>query len=319
MSFLVTIAIIGVVVLAAIIGSSRGLIVAGSSLLALLLGLTIAGVGYEPLAGPLSDITRLAPGVGRILAYLLLLGLVQISFLLLLRFITARKRGGELNSRVDQAGGAAIAISQAVIIAAIGLSVIVQLPFSIERKNQITSAFLAGPLISLGNRLQSIVSTPGEKDVTETLTLLTVDPSSQVTVQLGYTTTNVSVNEPAEQQVLELLNQERRVRGLPELTMRDDARKVARAHSRDMFARGYFSHQTPEGISPFQRLQQGGVVFLVAGENLALAPSVQQAHDGLMNSPPHRENILSPNYRQVGVGIIDGGRYGLMVTQNFTN
>ena len=56
-----------------------------------------------------------------------------------------------------------------------------------------------------------------------------------------------------------------------------------------------------------------------AGENLALAPTLQLAHDGLMKSPGHRANILSTNYRTVGIGIVDGGPYGLMVTQDFTD
>ena len=46
---------------------------------------------------------------------------------------------------------------------------------------------------------------------------------------------------------------------------------------------------------------------------------VQQAHTGLMNSPGHKANILSREYRTIGIGIVDGGQYGLMVTQEFTD
>ena len=84
----------------------------------------------------------------------------------------------------------------------------------------------------------------------------------------------------------------------------------------DMFARGYFAHDTPEGRDPFDRIRAGGVRFLTAGENLALARSVQIAHTGLMNSPGHRANILRPEFGRVGIGIMDGGMRGLMVTQN---
>jgi uncharacterized protein YkwD len=95
--------------------------------------------------------------------------------------------------------------------------------------------------------------------------------------------------------------------------------RVAEAHSRDMFARGYFAHNTPEGTDPFKRMSEGGVKYIVAGENLALAPDVLAAHTGLMNSPGHRANILAPEFGKVGIGVIDGGKYGMMFSQEFTN
>jgi uncharacterized protein YkwD len=86
-----------------------------------------------------------------------------------------------------------------------------------------------------------------------------------------------------------------------------------------MFARSYFAHETPESRDPFDRMREAKVSFLTAGENLALAPTVQVAHAGLMNSPGHRANILRPQFGRVGIGIMDGGIRGLMVTQNFRN
>jgi uncharacterized protein YkwD len=70
-----------------------------------------------------------------------------------------------------------------------------------------------------------------------------------------------------------------------------------------MFQQGYFAHVDPDGTTPFERMRTGGVSFRAAGENLALAPTVEVAHNGLMNSPGHRENILSPDFTQVGTGI----------------
>ena len=67
------------------------------------------------------------------------------------------------------------------------------------------------------------------------------------------------------------------------------------------------------------RMRDGGVRFGAAGENLALAPTVQVAHDGLMNSPGHRANILNPRYRRVGIGVADGGMHGKMFVQNFAD
>jgi len=53
----------------------------------------------------------------------------------------------------------------------------------------------------------------------------------------------------------------------------------------DMFARVYFAQVTREGRDPFDRMREASVSFLTAGENLALAPTKQVAHTGLMRSP----------------------------------
>jgi len=66
-------------------------------------------------------------------------------------------------------------------------------------------------------------------------------------------------------------------------------------------------------------MRDAGVRFSTAGENLALAPTVQVAHTGLMNSPGHRANILHKDFGRVGIGIMDGGIRGLMVSQEFRN
>jgi uncharacterized protein YkwD len=66
-------------------------------------------------------------------------------------------------------------------------------------------------------------------------------------------------------------------------------------------------------------MHEANVRFLTAGENLALAPTLEIAHRGLMNSPGHRANILNPDFGRVGIGIMDGGMRGLMVSQEFRN
>jgi uncharacterized protein YkwD len=101
--------------------------------------------------------------------------------------------------------------------------------------------------------------------------------------------------------------------------MDEKLQEVARAHGEDMFARGYFAHNTPEGKTPFDRMNEAGIKYVVAGENLALAPNLETAHQGLMDSKGHRENILSTDYGKVGIGVIDGGKYGEIFVQEFTN
>jgi uncharacterized protein YkwD len=64
-------------------------------------------------------------------------------------------------------------------------------------------------------------------------------------------------------------------------------------------------------------MKKYGVTYRTAGENIAGNRSVQAAHTALMNSPGHRANILNPNFTHIGIGIQQGGNYGMMFTQMF--
>jgi uncharacterized protein YkwD len=86
-----------------------------------------------------------------------------------------------------------------------------------------------------------------------------------------------------------------------------------------MWERKYFSHISPEGEDVGDRLDRHNINYFYAGENLALAPTTQTAHNGLMNSEGHRRNILEPQFRSVGIGVIDNGVYGKIFVQVFTD
>ena len=86
-----------------------------------------------------------------------------------------------------------------------------------------------------------------------------------------------------------------------------------------MFEQGFFAHQSPVSGSPADRMRRGGVRFMLTGENLAYTPNVQIAHEGLMNSPGHRANIIRPEFRRIGIGVIRSQFHGSMFTQNFAN
>lgn len=146
-----------------------------------------------------------------------------------------------------------------------------------------------------------------------------VEVSAGNPIKLPFTVKDPKDRPDLEAQLLVLVNQERTKRGLQVLKADPEIAVVARKHSADMFSRGYFSHYTPEGTDPFTRMKKGHVRFLTAGENLALAQTLTIAHNGLMNSPGHRANILNPAFGRLGISILDGGVYGLMITQNFRN
>lgn len=114
---------------------------------------------------------------------------------------------------------------------------------------------------------------------------------------------------PEESQVFTLLNQVRGQHGLAPLQCDLGGAEVARNHSQDMCNRGYFSHYSPDGRAPWDRLSAAGVQFYSAGENIAMGyPDAQTVHNGWMNSPGHRQNMLDGGWMRVGIGrVICGG------------
>jgi uncharacterized protein YkwD len=127
------------------------------------------------------------------------------------------------------------------------------------------------------------------------------------------------VNETLEADVLNQLNDQRMAQGLAPLMPHATLQRAARAHGLDMFAHGYFSHQSLDGRTPRERVLDLGVRVQIVGENLAYAMNVTQADDALMASPPHRRNILYPDYRLIGVGVLDGGDDGVIVVEDFAD
>lgn len=93
--------------------------------------------------------------------------------------------------------------------------------------------------------------------------------------------------------------------------------EIAAGHGAEMYAEGYFSHVSPSTGSVGDRLASQGIPFLVAGENLALNPTVDGVHEGLASSPGHRAAMLESRFTRVGISAHDGP-LGLMVVQVFT-
>lgn len=210
------------------------------------------------------------------------------------------------------ANGAINAMVVAVLLSALPLT------DGITRATQqsVIAARLGEPADWLERHLGPIFNPAVER----TLQALTVPPQSQERVALPFVVTATVPRPDLEAEMLALVNQERAKAGnLRALVADPDTLEVSRTHSRDMFARSYFAHVSPEGRSPFDRLRAAKVGYRAAGENLALARTLGMAHTGLMNSPGHRANILHPAFKRVGIGIVDGGRRGLMITQTFRN
>ena len=113
-----------------------------------------------------------------------------------------------------------------------------------------------------------------------------------------------------EKEVVRLVNEERRSRGLSELTHDWQLARVARYKSEDMKENNYFSHTSPTYGSPFQMMKSFGISYRSAGENIAMGYKTPEAVvEGWMNSSGHRANILNASFTHIGVGYVKDGNY----------
>lgn len=211
------------------------------------------------------------------------------------------------------------AILKGVVFVSFILVLVATFPIQPKIKKEVQSSKMGSFLLKRAYQLEQPIKQVFGGISQESLTFLTIKPRSDERVNLGFQTTQFTVDQATEDAMIELVNKERVSQGLKALVFDEKLREVARLHSQDMFEKGYFSHFSPEGETVADRAQRQGIDFLVIGENLAYAPSLELAHQGLMNSEGHRANILSPDFGKIGVGVIDGGVYGKMFTQVFTN
>lgn len=259
-------------------------------------------------------------GLANALGFLSIGFLSEIIFALIARQIVDYIPQSWRENRIEKALGVIPALGNSLIISAFLLTLIIILPVAGSVKSAIITSRIGGFLVTKTQGVEKQLDRVFGGAIEESLTFLTVKPESAETVDLRFTQRELSVDLAAEKEMFRLVNQERQKAGLHKLTLTQDAlQELARSHAKDMFSRGYFSHYTPEGESPFARMDEAEIDYLVAGENLALAPSTSLAHQGLMNSPGHRANILSPDFTRIGLGVIDGGIYGKMFVQEFTN
>jgi uncharacterized protein YkwD len=234
---------------------------------------------------------------------------------LVVRDIRPDAHGHGINKFLGVVPGFVNGLIYATILAALLLA----LPLSDNVSENTRESRIASRLSMPVEWLESKLSPVFDEAIKRTMNKMTVEPDSKEFVTLPFKESSPKVREDLETQMVRLINQERIKEGLQPVKADPELVPVARSHSRDMFARGYFAHNTPEGRDPFDRMRESNIKFTNAGENLALAQTLEIAHNGLMNSPGHRANILRPQFGRVGIGILDGGMYGLMISQEFRN
>lgn len=203
------------------------------------------------------------------------------------------------------------------ISAIVASAILLSLPLKDTINEQARSSRFVGRLAERAEWVNRKLAPVFDEAISQTMNNLTIRPGTEKKVGLPFKYNKPVARPELESQMLDMVNKERQKNGLKPLQPDAEMTAVARAHSQDMFARGYFSHVSPDGKDPFVRMKEANVAYRVAGENLALAQTLEIAHNGLMNSPGHRANILHPTFGRLGIGILDGGSYGLMISQEF--
>jgi uncharacterized protein YkwD len=241
--------------------------------------------------------------------------LIRLLSYQILKYIPNKTHQSTLNKSMGLFTGTVYGAMYAIIVSLLFLF----FPFWDGLTSETKESTLANTLTTQITILDKSLAPELREEIKQSISRFNIEPETDETVMLQFKVENPSPNEKFEDQMLILVNKDRKRAGLNPLIKDVEIRVVARLHSKEMFQKGYFSHYSLENKSPFDRMKALKIEYRTAGENLALAQTVEIAHSGLMKSKGHRENILNAKFNSVGIGIMDGGIYGLMVTQNFRN
>lgn len=316
---LVDIFLFVVILLAVYGGFSRGFILVSLELISWVLGLLAAFFGYQYVARFIDQIFPTLGFWSLPVSFFITLMIARLILGFFINSFLSTTPPEAHHSGFNRLLGIVPGLINGLIFATIISALLLALPFSDTLSNNARESKIAGRLAEQVEWVDEKLAPVFDEAVNKTMNKLTVDPTSANSYELNFTVESPKPRPDLESEMLVMVNAERRKAGLHPLKPDPEMREVARAHSQDMFAKGYFAHVNKEGRTPGQRARMAGVPFLIAGENLALGPTLRICHQGLMNSPGHRANILRREYGRVGIGILDGGRHGLMVTQNFRN
>ena len=316
----VDIGILIIVGLFAVGGLRRGFLLGIVDLISLGLSLVVAA----RLSGSVSDVLmngglpeELAAGAGFVVAAVVSLAVIGLAARVLLAplgALSANTPLGWFNGVLGLLPGAV----RGLAIAALVVLVVMALPPEFGLREPLAESRLASPIARTGRQaLDAGLAWAGVDPRSLGIPYQTRSAVSGDLPFSGITANELENDRTAEQTLLELLNQVRAVSGISPLGIDPALEEVARAHGREMFALGFFGHDSPTTGSPANRLAAADLSYLLSAENIALAATAELAHAGLMTSPAYRANILNPGFTRVGIAALRSDEHGLMVTQEF--
>jgi len=299
--------------------ASFGLVAAASSLATTLLSFFVGLIFYSYVSRLLVTNASLTKGIADAVGFLIVVFLSFFVLSIVFSFLRKKFVRVEVPERIDKIGGALLGCLSFFFIASFTVSLLLSFPTSTVIKDSVRNSLSGQFLFSRTQGMDNTVKKVFGGAIEDTINFLTVRTGSNESVKLNFRTTSYKLDQKSEKEMLDLVNQERTKVGARKVVLDEELASVARSHAKDMLMRGYFSHYTPEGLSPFDRMAEANIIYQFAGENLAFAPDVTIAMDGLMKSPGHRANILSKDFGRLGIGVLDAGIYGKMFVQEFTD
>lgn len=316
--------VLGFVALAALVGLGLGALRTMTGLLGTAVVVALMLLGYLPLAGLLDRLSGLGTRAITLLAFGLLAILGQILVVMTIQRpldpLLHAVRRHRVARRLDHLLGVLPGALVGCLIATLLLAPLTVVASGLSLAAPLRETRVAATLLEWDARfLQTTQVRPLLQAAANTLTLPAPTIEHAETRQLPFRVApdELTPDPEAEAQLLVLVNTERAAAGFPPLAFDEALVPIGRAHATEMFARGYFAHESPITGDPFDRLAAANITYLTAGENLAFAPDLLTAHRGLMNSPGHRANILAPEFGRAGMAVIRSRYHGLMIVQLF--
>lgn len=118
---------------------------------------------------------------------------------------------------------------------------------------------------------------------------------------------NAIASEVNKDNVIKLINETRREKGLPDLVENEKLITAANEKAEDMINNDYFAHNSPSGVTPWYWIEKNNYEYFHAGENLAIHfKDAESQHSAWMKSELHKKNIMSGDYRETGVAVVSG-------------
>jgi len=290
-----------------------------SDFLGFLLSLTFALKFYGFAADFLKLNFSLPPSLSKALGFLISASILEAFFGFLFTVLVKRIPPKFWKKLWLKALSIFPALGQGIVFASFILTLVIALPFPNQIKKDISDSKIGGFLVEKTLGLEKDLNEIFGKFIEDSLTYLIVDPRRSESIPINVYEDKLLVDPETELKMFDLVNEERKKHGEKSLEFKMELVLVARGHAEDMWRRRYFGHISPEGMDVGDRLSKANISYNLAGENLALAPTLQIAHTGLMNSEGHRANILNPKFGKIGIGVVENGIYGKMFVQVFTD
>jgi uncharacterized protein YkwD/uncharacterized membrane protein required for colicin V production len=316
---LLAVVVVGVCCL---VGVRRGFVFATFDLLILAGALAAAGRIYRPGGAALAAASGWQVDVAEAIAFVLTFAFAEI---IRVQSSSVLRHAGQGSASVspsvtylDQLAGLLPGALRGLVFLAAVVVAIQSLALAGPLRPTVTNA----PLVSLALRA---VYSLGLGDPSSAVDSSVSDATANGAL-VGEATTapyspnsNLGLDASAELQVVQMTNLARTQAGLVPFRVDPKLAPLARQHAAEMLDLGYFGHDSPTLGSLAERAGRAGVVYQDIAENVAYASTISSAFQALLASPPHRQNLLSPNLGRIGVGVARSSQGDFVITQDFAN